>query len=458
MSIISRRQRELLLNDVYRMINNNNHTAFANQAKIAECVSNGDLKFFIDSPKKEFVIRYGKKEIRFNCSDQNIKELNAIMFNNHSTIKGISDSTLLPSSNIALSTKGGSDMKEEMKREIDDKADKDHNHDSQYADKEHTHSQYADKTHTHSQYANKEHTHSGYQPAGNYALASHTHSQYADKTHTHSEYADKEHEHSQYADKEHAHPEYADKIHAHPEYADKEHIHTEYADKDHTHLEYAEKEHNHDLQYSSILHTHSEYADKLHTHTEYADKLHTHSGYADKSHTHWGLPKDRDGFEDAIKDIVSGPKWWRVVKNVVSGIEFVGDVVQTGWLWGLEARVNAMYGVLVANGMIDAAQTTSTLGTALLGYSEKLSDVGGFVNKIGQSFESVSGVCKKVAEPINKASEAVGKYAKIVDRYSNCQSYTEFKDLVARQLNGADITKAKLGNTKDILNMSLLGG
>ena len=438
MSIISRRQRELLLNDVYRMINNNNHTAFANQAKIAECVSNGDLKFFIDSPKKEFVIRYGKKEIRFNCSDQNIKELNAIMFNNHSTIKGISDSTLLPSSNIALSTKGGSDMKEEMKREIDDKADKDHNHDSQYADKEHTHSQYADKEHTHSQYANKEHTHSGYQPAGNYALASHTHSQYADKTHTHSEYADKEHEHSQYADKEHAHPEYADKIHAHPEYA--------------------EKEHNHDLQYSSILHTHSEYADKLHTHSEYADKLHTHSGYADKSHTHWGLPKDRDGFEDAIKDIVSGPKWWRVVKNVVSGIEVAGDVVQTGWLWGLEARVNAMYGVLVANGMIDAAQTTSTLGTALLGYSEKLSDVGGFVNKIGQSFESVSGVCKKVAEPINKASEAVGKYAKIVDRYSNCQSYTEFKDLVARQLNGADITKAKLGNTKDILNMSLLGG
>ena len=438
MSIISRRQRELLLNDVYRMINNNNHTAFANQAKIAECVSNGDLKFFIDSPKKEFVIRYGKKEIRFNCSDQNIKELNAIMFNNHSTIKGISDSTLLPSSNIALSTKGGSDMKEEMKREIDDKADKDHNHDSQYADKEHTHSQYADKEHTHSQYANKEHTHSGYQPAGNYALASHTHSQYADK----------EHEHSQYADKEHEHSQYADKIHAHPEYADKDHIH----------LEYAEKEHNHDLQYSSILHTHSEYADKLHTHTEYADKLHTHSGYADKSHTHWGLPKDRDGFEDAIKDIVSGPKWWRVVKNVVSGIEFVGDTVQMGWLWGLEARVNAMYGVLVANGMIDAAQTTSTLGTALLGYSEKLSDVGGFVNKIGQSFESVSGVCKKVAEPINKASEAVGKYAKIVDRYSNCQSYTEFKDLVARQLNGADITKAKLGNTKDILNMSLLGG
>ena len=39
MSIISRRQKELLLNDVARMINNNNHTAFANHAKISESVA-----------------------------------------------------------------------------------------------------------------------------------------------------------------------------------------------------------------------------------------------------------------------------------------------------------------------------------------------------------------------------------------------------------------------------------
>ena len=58
MATISRRQKDILLNDVARMINNNNHTAFANHAKIAETVSNGDLKFYIDSPKKEFVIKY----------------------------------------------------------------------------------------------------------------------------------------------------------------------------------------------------------------------------------------------------------------------------------------------------------------------------------------------------------------------------------------------------------------
>ena len=51
MSIISRRQRLLLLNDVSRMINNIN-CAFANHAKIAERVSNGDLTFYIDSPKR----------------------------------------------------------------------------------------------------------------------------------------------------------------------------------------------------------------------------------------------------------------------------------------------------------------------------------------------------------------------------------------------------------------------
>ena len=59
MSIISRRQKDALLNDVARMINNNNHTAFANHAKTAESVGNSDLKLFVDAPKKEFVIRYG---------------------------------------------------------------------------------------------------------------------------------------------------------------------------------------------------------------------------------------------------------------------------------------------------------------------------------------------------------------------------------------------------------------
>ena len=54
MSVLSRRQKDSLLNDVARMINNNNHTAFANHAKISESVGNGDMKILVDAPKKEW--------------------------------------------------------------------------------------------------------------------------------------------------------------------------------------------------------------------------------------------------------------------------------------------------------------------------------------------------------------------------------------------------------------------
>ena len=164
MSVISRRQKDILLSDVQRMINNNNHTAFANHAKIAERVSNGDLTFYIDSPKKEFVIKYGNKEIRFNCNDQQMSELKSIKFDDNSVIKGISDSITSDSSNIALSTKWDKTVKNDFDN---------HNHDQQYAPKNHNHDQ---------QYAAKDHNHDS-----DYAPINHTHAtQYSPATHTHS--------------------------------------------------------------------------------------------------------------------------------------------------------------------------------------------------------------------------------------------------------------------------------
>ena len=155
MSVISRRQKEILLSDVQRMINNNNHTAFANHAKIAERITNGDLAFYIDSPKKEFVIKYGNKEIRFNCNDQQMTELKGIKFDDNSVIKGISDSTTSDSSNIALSTKWGKSHKHD-----DDYSKKNHNHDSQYAAKNHNHdNDYAPIVHDHPLLASANHTH-----------------------------------------------------------------------------------------------------------------------------------------------------------------------------------------------------------------------------------------------------------------------------------------------------------
>ena len=51
--IISRRQRESLLDEVSRMLANKQNVAFANHAKIADRISNGDLALYMDSAKKE---------------------------------------------------------------------------------------------------------------------------------------------------------------------------------------------------------------------------------------------------------------------------------------------------------------------------------------------------------------------------------------------------------------------
>ena len=341
MSIISRRQRESLLNDVSRMINNNNHTAFANHAKIAETIGNGDMKIFVDSPKKEFVVKYVKKEIRINCSEQNIKDLVSLTFTDKSTIKGISDSSFIPSSSVAISTK----------------------------------------------------------------WASNTESKLSDK-------------------------------------AEKNHTHDEYADKDHTH------------NYSPAEHTHSEYSKNTHTHSEYSKTNHTHNEYSKTDHTHWNLPSKQEDFEEAIKDIVLGPTWLRVIKNVFSGIEVASDVVQYGYVAGIQTQVSSLHAAMAANGLIDAAQTTSTLGTALLGYSTKIKEVGEFVSKIGKSFDSVSSACKNILQPINQASEVVGKYARIVDNFSNCSTVDQMRSLASRWQNGADISR--LPNVTNLLDMNLL--
>ena len=102
--IISRRQRESLLDEVSRMLANKQNVAFANHAKIADRVSNGDLALYMDSAKKEFVMKYGNNNIRFNPKDKSITDLSSILFSDKSTLQGI---TSTPSSNdkIAISAK-----------------------------------------------------------------------------------------------------------------------------------------------------------------------------------------------------------------------------------------------------------------------------------------------------------------------------------------------------------------
>ena len=329
MSIISRRQKDALLNDVARMINNNNHTAFANHAKTAESVGNSDLKLFVDAPKKEFVIRYGKKEMRFNCSEQSIKELNEIVFNDNTKIKGISD-TPSSSSSVAFSAKGA----QQLKQSIDNIASKEHNHDDKYAAKEHNHD---DK------YADKNHNHDNYQPKGDYSQANH----------------------------------------------------------------------NHDTK------------------------------YADKNHSHYGI-NNKDDLEKYIKDITKDPWYIKLFK----GIEIASDVLQTGFILGLDAQIKAIYAALATNGIVDTAQSMSTLGTVLFGYANKFKSVADTITKVGKIFENVNDVCQTVTKPIQYTAELLEKGAGVVEQFSDIKSAYEFKELVGRIQNGGNVGK-KLGKATD---------
>ena len=212
--IISRRQRESLLDEVSRMLANKQNVAFANHAKIADRISNGDLALFMDSAKKEFVMKYGNNNIRFNPKEKNITDLSSIVFSDKSILQGI---TSTPSSNdkIAISSKWAythyQDTLKRMKKwnpeglnifqgeatitGITDEGKyieqhlltyeywKDHqekkeeeeekNYDERYAFKDHTHEQYANKQHVHSEYSSISHLHDE-----RYALKDHSHDEY----------------------------------------------------------------------------------------------------------------------------------------------------------------------------------------------------------------------------------------------------------------------------------------
>ena len=102
--ILSRRQRESLLDEVAKMIANKQNVAFANCSKISERVSNNDLSFYINSVDKAFIMKYANNTMTFNCKEKTFSELNALIFSNKNKITGISD-TSKNDSNIALSTR-----------------------------------------------------------------------------------------------------------------------------------------------------------------------------------------------------------------------------------------------------------------------------------------------------------------------------------------------------------------
>ena len=333
MSVISRRQKEVLLSDVQRMINNNNHTAFANHAKIAERITNGDLMFYIDSPKKEFVIKYGSKEIRFNCNDQQMTDLKGIKFDDNSVIKGISDTTTPDSSNIALSTKWG----------------KTHNHDQDYSKKNHNHDQ-----------------------------------------------------------------------------------------------QYAAKNHNHDTEYAAINHTHA---------TEYSPASHTHSisnvqglqnalnQKANTNHTHFGIETEED-LEKFVNDHWKTP-WY---EWVFKGIDAVLNIGEVGYLAGLQAQVNALMAAMAGTTGLSTYNTTSQLGTTLLGFSEKMNDIGDTIQAIGNKYEPIKDAATRMNNGLKEGSWKVNEWAHKLDDFLNIGNGNDVMNAVGHTVGGPgiDIATSKL--------------
>ena len=144
--------------------------------------------------------------------------------------------------------------------QLNNKADRTHDHDDEYAAKDHTHDNYGnyDSNHTHDNYvttaqlankADRDHDHDG-----KYAPNSHNHDdKYASNSHNHDD---------KYASNGHAHDNYSVNGHTHSGYASSTHGHDDkYAPANHTH-DYALTNHAHDDKYMTKTELESRYATK----------------------------------------------------------------------------------------------------------------------------------------------------------------------------------------------------
>ena len=96
----------------------------------------------------------------------------------------------------------------------------------------------------------------------------------------------------------------------------------------------------------------------------------------------------------------------------------------------------------------------------LNGVSDKMKGLSGFVQGLGDKFESIKGVTDTMAQYINKGSEYVGKAQKWVDEFANKFSsvnelYQRLPDIMdaGHQVGGPgiDLATDKLPSALDIL-------
>ena len=172
---------------------NKNQVTFAQIAKTAESISNGQLKLKLDGGGKVFVFEYLNKHIILDLTSL---KLHGLKYLNDIVVDDILTKVELEEVYSIL---------KQVQDELLTKADKDHNHDDRYALKEHGH----DFNVVHDKLTlNVKNTTLTDNLSTKYALIGHNHDdKYSSKTHNHDDkYSSKTHNHdAYYAAKDHTH-------------------------------------------------------------------------------------------------------------------------------------------------------------------------------------------------------------------------------------------------------------
>ena len=319
--ILSRRQRESLLDEMNRMIANKQSVAFANHSKISERVSNSDLSFYINSPDKEFIIKYSNNEMKLNAKEKTFSELTALIFSNKNKITGISDSGRNDST-IALSSKWAYNKDLETLKRM------------------------------------KKYNPEGISGSGIVEIIGIT-------------------DEGKYTE---------------------QHLLTYEYWKDHQEEQHEEDEKNYDERYAFKDHIHQEYATK----EELAFK-------SDITHDHADKYLTKSEIIDLIDDETSTPWYERLFK----GLEILQDAAQDGYLFWLQEQINAIYGILYAQGIVVTTGELSGVGAAVTGVGDKLRTAANVFDKIGDRFQSVKKFTDTCSKYLNKGADALTRFDKI---------------------------------------------
>ena len=130
---------------------------------------------------------------------------------------------------------------------------------------------------------------------------------------------------------------------------------------------------------------------------------------SDITHDHADKYLTKDEIIDLIDDETSTPWYERLFK----GLEILQDVAQDGYLFWLQEQINAIYGILSAQGIVVTTGQLSGVGAAVTGVGDKLRTAANIFDKIGDRFQSVKKFTDTCSKYLNKGADALTRFDKI---------------------------------------------